>query len=204
MSNNSSTILTNSRLISHPGVLRMLPEFKKQLSDRMNRNIYTPDLPYLNSRNGHLLFVYGTLKDGFSRHWMLKSYKSRFVCAAISWQMYSLFYAPNLGFPVMMPTAGGSPIGNVVGQLYIVPPKVITVLDECEKNGDMYNRYKINLQLITNPTDKQFQQYSTCYAWAYIGNPKEWTQHIHARRMVAMLPSESHFLNFVQPRLLTP
>jgi gamma-glutamylcyclotransferase (GGCT)/AIG2-like uncharacterized protein YtfP len=197
-------ILNESRLLQHEGVIRNLPDFRKQVHDRINRNIYTPDLPYLNSRNGHLLFVYGTLKTGFSRHWMLKSYKSHFICSAISWQMYSLFYAPKLGFPVMMPSAGGSPIGNVVGQLFIVPPKVISVLDECEKNGDMYNRYKINLQLITKPTDNQFQQYATCYAWCYIGNPKEWRPHVEQRRMVAMVPNESHFLNFLQPKIYTP
>jgi gamma-glutamylcyclotransferase (GGCT)/AIG2-like uncharacterized protein YtfP len=203
MSNNKC-ILNESKLLTHEGVLRQLPQFRKQLSDRINRNIYTPDLPYLNSRNGHLLFVYGTLKEGFSRNWMLKSYKSRFICSAISWQMYSLFYAPKLGFPVMMPTVNGAPIGNVVGQLFIVPPKVISVLDECEKNGDMYNRYRINLQLITKPSDKQFQQYATCYAWAYIGNSKEWVPHVQQRRMVAMVPNGSHYLNFIQPRILTP
>jgi len=204
MTNKKCILTEESIFLHHEGVLRQLPQFKRDLNNRLAHNICTPDLPYIESKRGHLLFVYGTLKQGFSRNWMLKGYKARFVASAISTLEYSLFYSPALGFPVMMPRYCQSEVGHVMGQLWIIPPKLIAILDDVEKNGDMYNRIKINVQLITKPTDTQFQQYATTYAFGYIGNPKEWGQQIIQNKMLPIMPSENKIINFIQPRILTP
>jgi gamma-glutamylcyclotransferase (GGCT)/AIG2-like uncharacterized protein YtfP len=199
MQQNECILNTPPKFLQHPGVIRNFPTFKKKMHDMIDRNCYTPDMMQIEAQRGHLLFVYGTLKNGCTRNWMLKSYKARFVASAISWNMFSMFYSPKLGFPVVMPSYKESAVGNIVGQLWIVPPKAIRVLDECEKNGDMYFRQRINTQIITKPTDTNFQQYACQYAWAYIGNPLEWIAPIHDGRMLALVPQDNNMINYIQP-----
>jgi gamma-glutamylcyclotransferase (GGCT)/AIG2-like uncharacterized protein YtfP len=194
-------INTESTLIKNEAVLRTLPKFKEALKIALYESRHTPDINYIESKRGHLLFVYGTLKKGMSRHWMLEQYKARFVATATTFMRYSLYYSPKLGFPVMMPGLVKTPAGNVCGQLYIVPPKVILELDEIEKNTVLYNRMRINTQLLTKPMDNQFQQYATTYAFAYVGWQKEWLPLVNDNRLLPLIPHKNGMLNFIQPTI---
>jgi len=81
------------------------------------------------------VFVYGTLKKGYSNHGYLLS--SKFIGKAYSKNTYTLF---NCGFPMAYLNPKGYPIA---GELYEVPEKTIErSIDPLEGNGYFYTRHE--------------------------------------------------------------
>lgn len=103
---------------------------------------HTPDMPKIMKVNHHLLFTYGTLRKGGSRHSLLHGCK--FIGNAVSTIVsYHLFKYKDGGFPIAI--MGGSsrvdsPKAAIYGEVYIVPNYLIPVLDQIEANGKLYHR----------------------------------------------------------------
>lgn len=154
-------------------------EFANAVAARRKANCFTPDLPMVEARRGHLLFVYGTLKINFSRHHILKKMKAKYVGQAITSHMHSLYRTKGENpFPVLLPQRSRAPGGIVVGQLFIVYPRTIQILDEIEQNGHMFQRVSSTIQCTSKPEHDDFQLYGSYRAWMYMGLMPYWNKHI--------------------------
>jgi gamma-glutamylcyclotransferase (GGCT)/AIG2-like uncharacterized protein YtfP len=97
------------------------------------------------------LFVYGTLKRGGSRHWLLQDFPFLGRARAEGFALYDL--GP---FPAMVPDAG-----VVYGEVYEVPEEILRDLDWVEGVPVLYRRELIEVV---------FEDGFSVKAWAYIYN----------------------------------
>jgi gamma-glutamylcyclotransferase (GGCT)/AIG2-like uncharacterized protein YtfP len=103
------------------------------------------------------VFVYGTLKRGYSNHYLLET--ARYLGNAITKQPHLLGDA---GFPVCMPTDAPT---YVFGEVYEVDDDTLTRLDRLESEGRMYHRRPIDLVGFDN-------------VQAYFGDDSFWQRHL--------------------------
>jgi gamma-glutamylcyclotransferase (GGCT)/AIG2-like uncharacterized protein YtfP len=186
---NDAILNTKSELRVAFKTLTQAQGFREEIAHRRLLNSATPDILQLDEKRGHLLFVYGSLKSPFPRHYLLKSAKAKFVAVGMTFMDYSLFYQPNRQderFPVLLPPINGSPSGHVVGQLWMVYPQTIMDLDRMERNGVLYQRLRMQCQVISKPMDKGFQLFANVWPWAYMGMPSAWRPLIHLKDMEAI------------------
>lgn len=182
-------ILEKSKLRGTFKVLAQAEGFKDEVLARTLENQSTPDILELDTKRGHLLFVYGSLKASFPRHYLLKSTGARFVAVGMTVMPYSLFYQPYRDddrFPVMLGSIDSSPAGHVVGQLWIVHPRTIMDLDQMERNGKLFKRLRMQVQVISKPQDKGFQTFALVWPWAYMGIASTWRPLINDKNMEAI------------------
>ena len=93
-----------------------------------------------------LLFVYGTLKQGYGNSHHLKG--AQFMGNAIS--IENNFVMQDVGFPTLWQIDlsdkteeedGGVPLfGQVIGEIYQINPRQLASCDRLESNGRMYTR----------------------------------------------------------------
>lgn len=116
----------------------------EDLGRRYNRN--SPD--YLERKlEGQIpVFVYGTLRQGFSNHGLLKDlpYLGRGVSAIEKFEMREPHHG---GFPLLFENGQRTNSANVMsgkvhGEVYVVDPLTLLELDRLEGNGYMYARSK--------------------------------------------------------------
>lgn len=81
------------------------------------------------------LFVYGTLKKGFTGNLLLED--SEFIGEAITYLDYTLY---DSGF---YPMLIDKPTAPVVGELYWIKPDMVSQVDEYEGCPDLYKRFNI-------------------------------------------------------------
>lgn len=83
----------------------------------------------------YLVFVYGSLKRGFSNHSIIENSKFLGNTETVNrnFRMFSLSY-----FPTVAETEGDD--FTIVGELYDVDSKTLEALDSLEGNGHLYNR----------------------------------------------------------------
>lgn len=108
----------------------------------------------------HHVFVYGTLKDGFSNNRLLKD--AEFIsrgCTILPYRMYETG-----GFPVVFQEHQD---GNVSGECYAVTDEQLKRLDSLEGHPNFFERREIAVDL----GDTGIQQ--TC--WMYFGNTDWWS-----------------------------
>ena len=152
------------------GEYRMHEEVKSFMEDISNDGFYTPDLQSLMKQERHLIFVYGTLKEGFLRNRMLKG--QEFVGYASTDNRYNMFVTTGTKapFPVVMLEGDKEKAGAIFGEVYSVVPSCIRALDYFESNGSLYKRY-LTPVIIGNKdgTTKKV------YAWMYKGLTHFWT-----------------------------
>jgi gamma-glutamylcyclotransferase (GGCT)/AIG2-like uncharacterized protein YtfP len=114
----------------------------------------------------HLIFVYGTLKRGFSRHSVLKD--QRYIGIGVTTNQYSM-YAYG-GFPALVENSNGL---EIYGELYEVDDNCIQDLDKIEGvDKGLFSRNQINLSNVTFvslPTDlnvwKVYNHESSSVKW---------------------------------------
>ncbi len=97
------------------------------------------------------LFVYGTLKRGGSRHWILEDFSFLGRAKAKNFALYDL--GP---YPAMVPEDG-----VVYGEVYEVPEEILRDLDWVEGVPFLYRRELIEVV---------FEDGLSLKAWAYIYN----------------------------------
>jgi gamma-glutamylcyclotransferase (GGCT)/AIG2-like uncharacterized protein YtfP len=85
----------------------------------------------------HRVFVYGTLKSGFSNHYLLDG--CEYLGGAATVPTYKMI---ENGFPVIMPDPGGKPLA---GEIYTVDDETLARLDQLEREGSSYDRELIDV-----------------------------------------------------------
>lgn len=98
----------------------------------------------------HTLFVYGTLKQGFSNHYFLKD--AEFVAPAKTVERYALFVDE---FPHVYPK---DPVCSIQGEVYHVDFSTLTRIDALEGHPNFYRRELVEVRLQSGEATK---------AWIY-------------------------------------
>lgn len=116
----------------------------------------------------HLLFVYGSLKRGQTRHQYLGPHGNYLGVASTEadYKMHKLG-----GYPALVPVESGTGT-KVWGELWEVPAAVIPDLDAVENvNNGLFRREKVNLavvNLLNLPQSEEiFKQVQSCTATTY-------------------------------------
>lgn len=141
-------------------------EIVKQATDDAH---YTPDLPSLMIQKNHLVFVYGTLKEGYRNNACL--HNSKFVGYASTNNRFNMLRTTNSKAPFPVVFADGRPerAGAIFGEVYSCPPSTVRDLDYLESNGTVYKRRLTPIVIANN--NRTFKH---THAWMYIGLRSYW------------------------------
>ena len=115
-----------------------------------------------------LVFVYGTLKQGYGNNYILRT--SRLLGAAETIGKMRMYDA---GFPVVRPRTEkpGDWNATVTGEVYLVTdPDVMRRLDQLESEGRMYHRRKKKVRMTATT--------KVVHAHTYIGDTKFWMHRV--------------------------
>lgn len=153
----------------------------EDLGRRYNRN--SPD--YLERKlEGQIpVFVYGTLRQGFSNHGLLKDlpYLGRGVSAIEKFEMREPHHG---GFPLLFENGQRTNSANVMsgkvhGEVYVVDPLTLLELDRLEGNGYMYARSKQWITLRDQQVPSKTNNFRPCIqAWTYIACKPFWRDRV--------------------------
>jgi len=91
----------------------------------------------------HVVFVYGTLKRGFSNHFYLEG--SEFLGEDFTKDRYFMSVFGGIPF-VFRDSSESKSKGFIKGEVYIVDGSVLCMLDELEGHPDEYKREIIDLK----------------------------------------------------------
>lgn len=108
----------------------------------------------------HLVFVYGTLKKGFSNHRLLAS--SELLGAARTVNKYAMY---TTGVPIVVKDES---VSEIFGELYRVDEATLVYLDSLEGHPDWYRREMVDVLLLED--DREGQQAER--AWIYFNLDK--------------------------------
>lgn len=140
-----------------------------EIKNRMER---TPDLKTLVDQGDQIVFVYGTLKQGFHNHSVLgrdPKYLGKARTQNMGWVMYDTG-----GFPVVMKANPGQ---YIYGEVYAVPARQMLNLDHLEANGTMYQREKVKIRFIDQKehSDVMYGDITPIRdVWMYVGCDNYW------------------------------
>jgi gamma-glutamylaminecyclotransferase len=144
----------------------------------------TPDWHTLNQLEEVPVFVYGTLKKGFSNHGCMRD--SKFLGDARTLDKLTM---RNSGFPVLL-KEGTSSAHHIFGELYAVKPEVVKdYLDPLEGNNNIYTREKLMVAMLQQDTKAPLSgAHPIKSAWVYIGNNDYW-----ADRTLSLCPTQMKY-----------
>lgn len=142
---------------------------KRWLKDIVKDNEYTPDLPELQQKNGHLVFVYGTLKKSKCRGHMLAEADYLGLASTLSTHYLMYNVQGRQQFPVVLSRPGNPKAAPIGGELYEVTAEDMVYLDRIEQNGELYQRRMVPVNFV----DSEGQMRQT-WAWCYIGVDSFW------------------------------
>lgn len=134
----------------------------------------SPDFPELLRQSSHYLFVYGTLKSGFSRSKLL----DECPCIGVGYTrqpwftMYRTRTKTNT-YPVILPNADVKERAKIYGEVYQVPPSVLRETDYIESNGVVYKRLRIPVTVMRPKNEVLEMQ-----PWMYIGIKDYWDKNL--------------------------
>jgi gamma-glutamylcyclotransferase (GGCT)/AIG2-like uncharacterized protein YtfP len=162
------------------------PSAKNFVQNALDDHFYTPDLAALYTAKWHPLFVYGTLKKGFSRNVLLDEAipLGPALTRGTGWAMFVTHH--KYPFPVVLPVTSSLPgsiptAGGIMGEAYMVSPKAITNLDFIESNGIAYQRVIRLIDLM----GQNGKPSSIMTAWMYIGVLSHWRNDLAQKGMSA-------------------
>lgn len=134
----------------------------------------TPDFLELKKKEYHYVFVYGTLKVGGPLHGVLRGcpFLGDSRTATPGFTMYE--YAKK--FPVVQKaSAPNVASGYIMGEVFVVPPRLFLEIDRIEDQGEMYNREEHFVFLYDQDVKSKNNLKPYIKAWMYIGNPEFWS-----------------------------
>lgn len=155
------------------------PGLLEQLSRRWNER--TPDYPERKLEGYVPVFVYGSLREGFMNHHILKGmpFLGR---AHTTIEKFEMREASGGAFPVVferepkIKKKRNPVVGKIYGEVYVVDPKTLCTLDRLENNGRMYQRslqyvflqqQRLRMNSTISPSIK---------CWMYLGVPEFWSR----------------------------
>jgi gamma-glutamylaminecyclotransferase len=97
-------------------------------------NFYQELSDCITSTRKHIIFVYGTLRNGFGNHYLLES--STFIGVAKTKEKYALYAR---GIPFLSRTKA---VSTVLGEVYAVDETTLGRLDQLEGHPTWYRREK--------------------------------------------------------------
>jgi gamma-glutamylcyclotransferase (GGCT)/AIG2-like uncharacterized protein YtfP len=151
----------------------------KAIHNALDDSYYTKDCPKIFQYKWHPVFVYGTLKSAFNRNFTLEG--GKFLGTAFTRNRFLSMYRTNgsSSFPIVMEAKKAAP-GAIQGEVYIVPPDIITKLDFIESNGMMYQRSLRTVDLYDRSAPDKSRHMA---AWMYVAHPDFWKDHIKEGRI---------------------
>lgn len=131
---------------------------------------YTPDFTQLCRMDSHYVFTYGTLKEGFRNHRVIKD--SEFVGPASTFNNFEMVVTTGTQapFPIVFPSTREKKRGAIYGEVYKVTPNTMRELDYLESNGTMYKRMPTPVHVAFNDAPPK-----KIYAWMYRGVRDFWS-----------------------------
>lgn len=111
------------------------------------------------------IFVYGTLKRGYSNHRLLEG--AHFLGDAYTVDTFKMIH---VGYPVILPDDDGDPVN---GEVFDVNTETLINLDALENEGVMYDRKLINVLLTNQPKTNGIIDANVS---VYIGNEDFWSK----------------------------
>lgn len=167
-----------------------IDDISEAFSQVIEEGAYTDDMPFLQRKEFHYLFTYGTLKQGFRLH----SYLSKSELVSYGYTQSDNFWmvktkgAPN--FPIILFDNRSQYKARVFGEVYKVSADTIRNLDYLESNNISYKRMALTVRVVTN--DKGDTQDIRC--WIYVGKRDYWNT--RAKRLETLKRFRpSHALN---------
>lgn len=146
-------------------------KLQSALDTALDTEGFTKDYPDLNLFEDHYLFVYGTLKHGYSNHRVIDNKDCLFLADAISTDGHFVMKQTRGGIPVILGTWGtqATDAKHVKGELYLVKTPMLRKLDVFEQNNVIYKRLKLRFS-VPVPAAKD----EIVPAWAYVGMKNNW------------------------------
>lgn len=146
-----------------------LKEGFRQLYDTA---LYTDDMPALNRKTFHYVFVYGTLRKSYRNHATLAN--SELVgCGFSTLDRYFMANNRKFNYPVAFFDNQPETRGRLYGEVYKVYPTTLMSMDYLESNGLMFKRHLLSFDVADSSNVKQQVK-----AWAYIGCRDFWNDRI--------------------------
>lgn len=144
------------------------------LQELTKRKEATPDMDHMRANvNYELVFVYGTLKQGFHNHSVL--HKSAKYLGVARTYRHEFEMEDTGGFPVVHRVKETE--GNYIyGEVYAVTPENVMSLDRLEGNGVMYEREKVQVKFLDQKMENASvgTVHALRKAYIYIGVPTYW------------------------------
>ena len=116
----------------------------------------------MNGRMEQLVFVYGTLKKGFSNHRLLAS--SELLGKARTVKKYAMY---STGVPIVVKEEA---VSAIFGELYRVDEVTLTYLDSLEGHPDWYRREEVEVLVEDKGGGQHLEK-----AWIYFNLDKRGT-----------------------------
>jgi gamma-glutamylcyclotransferase (GGCT)/AIG2-like uncharacterized protein YtfP len=149
-------------------------DIQKFVQETLDDNYYSADTASLFKTKCQPLFVYGTLRKGYSRHAAIE-HAFRVGDAYTLGSQFRMYWTHTIKrtpFPVVLPAGASGQGAGIHGEFYLVHPEDITNLDFIESNGIMYHRQKRPIFLKVDGEDIHTM------AWVYVGAVSYWNDHL--------------------------
>lgn len=151
---------------------------------------YTPDLPKIEQKKRALVFTYGTMKQGHGNHFLFERRGCEYRGECFTTGSFHLFRwdnghdeveaialkeqeRPRIG-RLREPLLSSQP-RSIKGEVYLVDPSDLIVLDTVMENGYVYHRERVKLILPYDICHGSYhtseRQYEHIWAYWYVGVP---------------------------------
>lgn len=150
-------------------------DFSEEILEKRKLLNTTPDFLDLKVWNHHLLFVYGSMKEGGVNSFVLDDcpYLGMGITQADNWKLYESSSSKTFSVAMTINKNDGL---CLTGEVYVVDTEMIMTLDKILRNGKIFSRRRhyIKLQEQEYPTvgGKKARPYQSCFT--YVGDPDYW------------------------------
>lgn len=147
-----------------------IDDISEAIAPVIEEGAYTEDFPWLQRKEFHYLFTYGTLKKGFR----LSNYLKKSELVSFGYTQSDNFWmvktkgAPN--FPIILFDNRTQYKARVFGEIYKVSAQTIRDLDYLESNNISYKRMALPVQVVKNANG----DVETVRCWMYVGKRDYW------------------------------
>lgn len=146
---------------------------KKNLLTRLEkRKTRTPDIFEIRKYPHIPVFVYGTLKKGFSNHRLIEDA----VYLGAAHTLSGTYNMKETGsFPVVYKDWDGVQKAHIRGEMYACAPEHVISMDVLESNGTMYQRHLVGFNCEDQePKKERKYPFHFLKAWIYCAIPEYW------------------------------